>query len=49
VYLYLQLGVIVGLAVLVLFILGVIGAIQGKKQELPLIGKHFQDWFKSIG
>ncbi len=32
----------------VLWVLGFIGAIQGEKKEIPVIGKLFQDWFKSI-
>ncbi len=32
----------------VLWILGFIGAIQGEKKEIPIVGAYFQEWFKSI-
>ena len=33
---------------LVFWILSLIGAVQGEKKETPIIGKYFQDWFKSL-
>lgn len=36
------------LAVLVLWILGLVGAIQGEKKPVPVLGEQFQDWFKGI-
>ena len=33
---------------LVFWILSLIGSIQDEKKETPLVGKYFQDWFKSI-
>jgi len=36
------------LTLIVLWILGFVGAIQGEKKEIPGVGKLFQDWFKSI-
>ncbi len=32
----------------VLWVIGLIGATKGEKQEIPILGKFFQDWFKSI-
>ncbi|WP_339831686.1 hypothetical protein [uncultured Altibacter sp.] len=43
------LGWILQLAILVFWILGFIGAIQGEKKLVPLLGEQFQDWFKGIG
>ncbi len=37
------------LGVLVLWVLGFIGAIQGEKKPIPGLGAQFQDWFKGIG
>ncbi|WP_242084783.1 hypothetical protein [Aestuariivivens sediminis] len=33
----------------VLFIYGLIGAVSGKAQSIPLLGDVFQKWFSSIG
>ncbi|MFT4670258.1 MAG: putative membrane protein [Flavobacteriaceae bacterium] len=43
------LGWIVELGLIVFCILGLIGAIQGEKNPIPLLGAQFQEWFKSIG
>lgn len=32
----------------ILWLIGVVGALKGEKQEIPVLGKYFQDWFKSI-
>jgi uncharacterized membrane protein len=34
--------------VLVLFILGIIGAFQEQQKLIPLLGEKFQEWFKNI-
>lgn len=34
--------------VFVLWILSLIGAVQNKESETPVIGKYFQDWFKTL-
>lgn len=39
---------IVQLGVLVLWILGLVGAIQGEKKPVPILGEQFQEWFKGI-
>ena len=41
-------GWIWGVAVFVLWIIGLIGAINGEKKEVPLLGPLAQDWFKGI-
>jgi uncharacterized membrane protein len=39
----------ISLVLLVLWIIGFIGAIQGQEKKIPLFGDMFQDWFKGIG
>lgn len=41
-------GWIASIAVFVFWIMSLVGAIQGEIKETPLVGKYFQDWFKSI-
>ncbi len=41
-------GWIISLVLFVFWIIGLIGAIQGQKKEIPLLGKLAQDWFKGI-
>lgn len=40
---------IIQLAIIVYWVLGFIGAIQGEKKLVPFLGAQFQEWFKSIG
>jgi len=42
-------GYIFSLGLLVLWILGFIGAIQGEKKPIPVLGEQFQQWFKGVG
>jgi len=42
------LGWIVGILVFVLWILSIIGAASGEMKPSPVVGKLFQDWFKSL-
>jgi len=44
-----KIGSILFLGVFVLWIIGIIGAVQGEEKKVPLLGDQFQDWFKSIG
>ena len=37
-----------GVITLVFWIMSLIGAIQGDKKEVPVVGNYFQDWFKSM-
>ena len=43
------LSTIVNLLIVVLWVLGFIGAIQGEKKKVPVLGDQFQEWFKGIG
>ena len=38
----------IGIGIFVLWIYGLIGAIQGELKKIPLFGDIFQDWFKGI-
>lgn len=42
-------NVILSLGVFVLWIFGIIGAIQGEEKRVPLLGDQFQEWFRNIG
>lgn len=37
-----------GILVFVMWILGIISAVQGEEKPIPIIGEYFQDWFKSL-
>lgn len=41
-------GSIVLLLIVILWFIGFIGAIQGKEKEAPIVGEHFQNWFRGI-
>lgn len=41
-------GWIVSIVIFVFWIMSLIGSIQGETKETPVIGKYFQDWFKSL-
>ncbi|MCP3682990.1 MAG: hypothetical protein GY861_09890 [bacterium] len=41
-------GWILGIVLFVFWVIGLIGAINGEKKEVPIIGKLSQQWFKSI-
>lgn len=43
--LLLVIGPLVWLAFLVLWIMGLVAAINGQQKPLPLVGEHFQKWF----
>ncbi len=32
----------------VFWVIGIIAAIQGKQQEVPIVGKYFQEWFAGV-
>ena len=42
------LGIIFGIAALVLWIISLIGAASGEMKTLPVVGQYFQDWFKAL-
>ena len=37
------------IAYVVLWFIGIFGAIQGEEKRVPLLGDQFQEWFKGIG
>jgi hypothetical protein len=39
---------ILGIGVLILWIIGLIGAIKGEEKPVPLLGEQFQEWFRNI-
>tara|TARA_R110002073_G_scaffold4213_1_gene27891 strand:- start:30912 stop:31238 length:327 start_codon:yes stop_codon:yes gene_type:complete len=39
---------IIGIGILVLWVMGLIGAVQGEERKIPLLGDQFQEWFKGI-
>lgn len=41
-------GWIINLVVLVLWVISLIGAVDGEKKLTPILGQYFQDWFKSL-
>ncbi len=41
-------GWIVGMLLFVLWIVSFIGAIQGEEKETPVVGEHFQNWFRGV-
>ena len=43
------LSIVARYAIIVFWALGLVGAIQGGKKLVPLLGAQFQDWFKGIG
>ena len=43
-----MLGWIIQIAILIYWILGFIGAVQGEKKPVPFLGEQFQEWFKGV-
>lgn len=41
-------GTIISVAVLVLWILSLLGALSGEQKPTPVVGDMFQQWFKGI-
>ena len=39
---------IINLVILVLWILGLVSAVQGEMKPVPVLGEKFQEWFKGI-
>ncbi len=42
------LAMVWGVIMLVIWLLSLIGAITNKKNETPVVGRYFQDWFKGL-
>ncbi len=41
-------GWLLNIVVFVFWIMSLVGSIQGEKKETPIVGKYFQEWFKSL-
>jgi uncharacterized membrane protein len=41
-------GWMLNLGLIVLWVISLIGALEGQKKLVPILGEYFQDWFKSI-
>lgn len=41
--------IIGGLFILVLWIIGLVGALNGTEKSVPVLGDKYQEWFKNIG
>lgn len=41
-------GPIIGLLLFVLWIIGLLGAINNKEKEVPFVGNMFQKWFNTL-
>jgi len=41
-------GWLLGIVLFVLWILGLVAAVNGEKKEVPILGSLAQDWFKGI-
>lgn len=39
---------LVMLAALILWIIGLMSALEGSRKTVPLLGEYFQDWFKGL-
>ncbi len=39
---------ILGIGVFILWIIGLLGAVQGEEKKVPLLGDQFQEWFRNI-
>lgn len=42
------LGWVLNIAMVVLWIMSLVGALSGEKKLTPVLGEHFQKWFSSI-
>lgn len=41
-------GTILSVLLIVLWVIGFVGAVQGEKKLTPIIGENFQEWFNFI-
>lgn len=41
-------GIIVSTLLLILWVISLIGAVQGEEKTIPVIGDQFQEWFKNV-
>ncbi len=42
------LNLVAWIVLLVLWVMSLIGAINGEKKLTPIVGEYFQDWFKAL-
>jgi len=42
------LNFILGILILVLWIMSLLGAVNGEKKLTPYVGEYFQEWFKTL-
>ncbi|WP_310992401.1 DUF4870 domain-containing protein [Aequorivita marina] len=42
-------SLLIGLLLIVLWVIGLIGALNGQEKPVPVLGEQFQEWFKGIG
>jgi len=42
-------SMVISIGLLVLWVIALIGAVNGQEKKIPLLGDQFQNWFKSIG
>jgi len=42
------LDLMLGIGILILWVIGLIGAIQGQEKPVPFLGDQFQEWFRNI-
>ena len=43
-----MIGTIISVAILVLWVLSLVGALSGEKKPSPVVGDMFQQWFKGV-
>jgi len=43
------LGWVIQIEMIVFWLIGFMGALQGEKKPVPLLGEQFQEWFKGLG
>jgi uncharacterized membrane protein len=34
--------------IFILWLISIVGAFKGEEKAVPVIGEHFQDWFKNL-
>ncbi len=39
---------VLNVAVFVLWVIGLVGAVNGEEKEVPILGKYFQEWFAGV-
>ncbi len=44
-----SIGWVISVGVIMSWIIGLIGSIQGEEKKVPLLGDQFQEWLKNIG